>query len=506
MLLIPAILTLVVAVFSLLWLAHEQQLRSSVATVLGGVIVWGGVAFGLHLTQTGQPVVVQIGWSAGVWLLMLGGLGVPVSYGLLPFILLVGALGVVMPQILIPLLAWGGVTLIPTVTLAFVWHKRGMAVGRFISAPVSAPYLPNPSPSWQLSLLECLSEGVVVSNYEGQIIFVNQPAAKIIGVPVAELMGQSVMDVLARLPMLSNSSGFDKEDENTLQLQFEMNGRLIQGQMSVVYDTAGRPQNSVAVLQDITETFQSQRAKATFLTNISHELRTPLTAIQGYSELLSSEVAGKLNDQQKLFLETIQRNVSRMVKLINSLIFVSSVKSGRLETRSVYTDMKQIVNQIVRELEPTARMNQQKIVTEFSANLTPIQADTNHVSTMIHELASNSVKYNRPGGTVAISVHMEFAEQPDNQFIVVRISDDGVGIDPIDQLHIFDDFFRAEQVSERSTISGMGVGLAIVRALVEAYNGRIWFDSQLGQGTTFSFILPVKQLASPAASVSAGDI
>ena len=93
---------------------------------------------------------------------------------------------------------------------------------------------------------------------------------------------------------------------------------------------------------------------------------------------------------------------------------------------------------------------------------------------------------------------MEFAEQADNQFIVVRISDDGVGIDPVDQLHIFDDFFRAEYVSERSTISGMGVGLAIVRALVEAYNGRIWFDSQPGQGTTFSFILPVKQLASPA--------
>lgn len=341
----------------------------------------------------------------------------------------------------------------------------------------------------QSPILECLDEGVVVSDQNGSIQFVNAAAAAIIGSEVSDIIDASVMDVLSRLPMLDALSASNGRQ----RMQFEMNGRLIQGRIDVVYNEAGEVQGSVAVLRDITDEYQSSQAKEAFLTTVSHELRTPLTAIKGYVELFGSDVAGALNSNQKMFLDTIQRNVVRMSQLIDSMIFVSAVRGGRVQPKPSYADLRQLTQQIVREMEPVAQQNQQTIKVNIDTRVVPIQADSIHVSTILQELVNNSIKYNRPGGKVQIEVLLEKGETPQQEFVVVRVTDTGIGIDTADQLFIFDDFYRSDTDDVSIRAGGMGVGLAIVRALVEAYNGRIWFDSIAGEGSTFTFILPTQQ-------------
>jgi signal transduction histidine kinase len=263
--------------------------------------------------------------------------------------------------------------------------------------------------------------------------------------------------------------------------------------MNLVYDEDGAVQGSVAILRDISAEYQSERAKSAFLTTVSHELRTPLTAIKGYAELLYGGSAGELNKNQKMFLSTIQRNANRMVQLINSLIFASSAKSGRLEYNLGHADLRQLINQIVRELESMAKEKQQRITVEVDSRLQPIQADPIHLSTILQELIANSIKYNRPNGEVRIAAFLESEMDQEQKFALVSVSDDGIGIDMEDQSHIFEDFFRPDQLNTQVQAGGMGMGLSIVRALVEAYNGRIWFESTPGEGSIFTFIIPITQ-------------
>jgi signal transduction histidine kinase len=155
----------------------------------------------------------------------------------------------------------------------------------------------------------------------------------------------------------------------------------------------------------------------------------------------------------------------------------------------------------VRELGPAASRSQQTFQVEIDPKLKPIQADSIHVSTMLQELINNSLKYNQSGGIIRIQVSLEMGEQGEQEFVVVRVSDNGIGIPPEEQLHIFDDFYRVDKNDTNLQMGGMGVGLAIVRALVEAYNGRIWLDSAIGRGSTFTFILPARQVDHSFAAV-----
>jgi signal transduction histidine kinase len=182
-----------------------------------------------------------------------------------------------------------------------------------------------------------------------------------------------------------------------------------------------------------------------------------------------------------------------MVQLINSLIFASSAKSGRLDTKAGHADLRQLINQIVRELENMAKENQQRILVEVDSRLQPIQADPIHISTILQELIANSIKYNKPNGEVRITAFLESEMDQNQKFALVSVSDDGIGIDIEDQSHIFEDFFRPDQLSTQVRAGGMGMGLSIVRALVEAYNGRIWFESAPGEGSIFTFIIPITQ-------------
>ena len=494
------ILSIVVASATAFWLWREGREQSRMGQVLLALIAWDVLRLVLlHLLFSfEEPVLnlIHIGSQIVAWIILLWGLEIRPLFLLLSTVL-AAVFGLLFRSVAPDILSWGFIPAIPLTAVAFVRH-------RVVPVPLLPPVRSTSTPKIrraigsisrgmiesQRPILECITDGVIVINNEGTIEYANQTASTNVGAAVEDLVGRPAAEVLARLPLPAGTGNGDRASSGT---QFEMNGRVLQSQMNLVYDEEGVVQGSVAILRDISAEYQSERAKSAFLTTVSHELRTPLTAIKGYAELLQGGSAGELNKNQKMFLSTIQRNANRMVQLINSLIFASSAKSGRLDYKIGHADLRQLINQIVRELENMAQENQQRILVEVDSRLQPIQADPIHLSTILQEMIANSIKYNKPNGEVRIAAFLESEMDQEQKFAMVSISDNGIGIDIEDQSHIFEDFFRPDQLNAQVRAGGMGMGLSIVRALVEAYNGRIWFESTPGEGSVFTFIIPITQ-------------
>ncbi|HUM68098.1 MAG TPA: ATP-binding protein, partial [Chloroflexota bacterium] len=331
-------------------------------------------------------------------------------------------------------------------------------------------------------ILECLVDGVLICGPSGLIYSVNQAATVILGMMENALVGRPITAILAHFPAL------DGMEQGMKERRFDIHGRIVEGQMNLIYDQEGTAEGTVVILRDITQAYQTEQARDAFLTTISHELRTPLTAVKGYTELLQAGTGGALNDTQQAFLQTIQRNVSRMVQLINSLLFAASVKGGHMEAKTGQANIPQIVQQIAREMTPVAAKSKQVIRLDLDSRLHWVEADPIHVTMIVEELVSNGIKYGREGGEIRVTAVLESEE-----FAVISVADQGIGISPEDQSHMFEDFFRPEWREEQVRTAGIGMGLSVVHSLVEAYNGRIWFETVPDQGTTFTFILPVRR-------------
>ncbi len=402
------------------------------------------------------------------------------------------------------LLAWGLVTAVPLTLYVSLHRPTSPAIPIVARSKKTAYQQPaiitgDASPQAtqaQQPILECLVDGIVFSGVDGVITYVNQAAATIIGREVVDLLGYPVTDILTHLPMLAAASTVA---ENALAAprqtadRFEINGRIIQGRMTIIYSAAGVAQGTVAILRDITTEYHAERSRDNFLTTVSHELRTPLTAVKGYTELLDGGAGGPLTDMQKALTKPIQRNVTRMVQLINSLLFAAAVKGGQMAFTSDHTNIPQLVNQISRELMPKAAASGQRLIVDLDERLGVVQADPMHMATILEELLTNAIKYNKPGGEVHIHAVLQSDEAQQQEFMILSIRDEGIGIQPEDQAHLFEEFFHPEKEDIHIQAGGIGMGLSVVRSLLEAYNGRIWLESVPAQGSTFFFLLPVRQ-------------
>ncbi len=482
------------------WLRREERGRSRFAyalylllayDLLRLVAVWGGLE---DLRWLGLSQLIP--WAA----VLLAGLALP--WWTASLLLLGAPLAFLYPAPVTDALTWGFLPALPLSTLIYLQRQRAFP----ILAP--RPLTPRRRPaqvvsrlarqdiSAQRPILECIEDGVVVTR-EGTVEYVNQAAATIMGVGAEEFVGQAVAETMAWLPA---RPAMTSDDGTSTQSEVDLNGRIVQQQMSIVYNEAGAVQGTVVVLRDVTDARRAEQAKAAFLTTVSHELRTPLTTLKGYVELMQSNVGGNLSSQQQQFLKTIRRNVQRMVQLVNGLIFVASVKGERFSLPEQRANVKRLAQQIAREMGPAAGQTGQQIEVNVDDRLPAIQADPIHLSTILQELVSNAIKYNRPGGTIRINATLETTDDREQQFAAISVKDEGIGISPQDQLQIFDDFYRPDRREEEVRAGGLGMGLSIVRALVEAYNGRIWVESRAGTGSAFTFIIPTQQPDSSAAS------
>jgi signal transduction histidine kinase len=225
---------------------------------------------------------------------------------------------------------------------------------------------------------------------------------------------------------------------------------------------------------------EADRLKDEFVALISHDLRTPLTSIMGYLELT---LDGDLSQDQRGYLEIVDRNAGRLLRLVNDLLFVARLEAGQLDLHPSELDLVAIVRQSVSEAEPRAAAKGIAL-TCTAADVPAVQADKGRMFQLLDNLVSNAIKFTPEGGDVAVSLARV------NGVVQLEVADTGIGIAENEQQQLFERFFRASTAAQRH-IPGTGLGLYIARAIVEAHGGSISVDSVPGQGTSFRIDLPV---------------
>jgi PAS domain S-box-containing protein len=258
--------------------------------------------------------------------------------------------------------------------------------------------------------------------------------------------------------------------------------------------------SAVVVFQDITEQKEFDEAKSSFVAIASHQLRTPLVSIRWFSEMLQSGDAGVLADEQRDFVNRIYKGVIRLIGLINTLLVMAKTESGAGGAETVMVDVRTLTDDILKELDP--QLKQKGLVVALKAaaeNVPKVAADPLMLRQVISNLIANSIRYTNEQGRIDI----EIGASAEGDFVVYSVKDDGIGIPPVDKYKIFQRFFRSANAKQKIG-EGSGLGLSLVKALVDAWGGRVWFESPITfregespKGTAFHFMIPVKAKVAP---------
>jgi signal transduction histidine kinase len=224
--------------------------------------------------------------------------------------------------------------------------------------------------------------------------------------------------------------------------------------------------------------------KSEFVSLVSHELRTPLTAISGYLDLLLEAQGAQSTAKQQELLAVVKRNAERLVKLIDDLLDLSRIESGKVELRATAVDSVALITEVVSFLRPQIEAKGQQLSFDRPATLPAVAGDVERIRQILINLLSNAHKYTPEGGQIRLSARAE------DGWVRIDVQDNGLGLAPEEQAHLFDRFFRAQQPATQG-VEGTGLGLPITRLLVEMHGGRISVTSAPGEGSTFSFTLPV---------------
>ena len=352
------------------------------------------------------------------------------------------------------------------------------------------------------AILEGVADGVLFADASGRIILFNPAAERILEIPRQQAIGRSIREMLGLygvegrkwLAALEDWAAHpaDRTPEDFVAERLQLGDRVVSVHASPVI-RGTEYLGTVSVFRDITAEVEADRAKSEFISTVSHELRTPMTSIKGYADLLMLGMAGPLSDQQKHFISIIRNNAERMVALVSDLLDISRIESGRVQLDLRAIPIREVVMQVVGTLQGRAQNKNIALQVDVPETLPLVWGDSNRVAQILTNLISNAVQYTPPGGRVTISA------RPNGDMMEVSVADTGIGISKEDQRKIFDRFFRADDPLVQET-PGTGLGLPITASLVQMHGGQIWVESELGEGSTFTFTLPlaVTRAATPS--------
>lgn len=327
------------------------------------------------------------------------------------------------------------------------------------------------------AVLTSTTDGVLVveDSPEDRIILANDTArrdfhiqGRVVGEPLEKVLDDEILtDVIQRAKDTGETAHAEvplSDDDRTLNV----NVTPIPG--------VGR----VAVMQDISYLKELDRMKSEFVSTVSHDLRSPLTSIKGFANLMPS--VGELNEQQIYFLDKIQSGVETVTTMIGDLLDLGRIEAEvRMEMQTC--EINGLIKKVVEGQENHAELKRQALEVDIPPSPIKVHGNPLRLGQALSNLVSNAIKYTPEEGRITVSVSQE------NGQIIVTVKDDGIGIAPEDLTHIFDKFYRVDS-PETEGIIGSGLGLSIVKTIVEKHGGRIWVESQLGEGSTFIVMLP----------------
>jgi signal transduction histidine kinase/GAF domain-containing protein len=345
--------------------------------------------------------------------------------------------------------------------------------------------------------LEDLSCGVIIGDSQYKINRINAAAASMLVKNDTNLIGHELTSISEDERWRQALAQLRAKHESMITTTFKVGDNVLRATISPVSsaDDNGR-EGTVTILYDITTEVESQQARDEFVASLSQELRTPMTSIIGYTDLLVGESVGIIGEMQRKFLQRIKANIERMRTMLNDLIGVTAIDAGQLEIRPSLVDMAEVIEDTIIGTRAQLEENEITLDTNLPEDMPPVEADPDSVRQIMSNLVGNAVKSSPVGGTIEISASRYeetnelYPDEGPTPFLKISVRDSGGGIAEKDIDRVFERFYRAE----RPLIEGLGetgVGLAIVKSLVEAHGGRIWVDTEIGEGSIFHFLLPI---------------
>ncbi len=358
-------------------------------------------------------------------------------------------------------------------------------------------------------VLQSIADGVMVFDGEQRVILANKAIENMLSLSREELVGRHINELVEAgttpqdrdrsLALLVGMLMQVQEDNGTpVYLKFKLGDRTLSASLAPISEPVLESGGGfVAVYRDITEEetavelarlnkelVEANRLKNQFLATMSHELRTPLNSIIGYCQVLLRGIDGTLNEEQTEDVNRIMQSGHNLLAIINDILDLSKIDAGRLDIRLAPVDVKKALVAAVQSVEPMAKRKGLTVDIVADQMLPLVWADEDRLRQVLMNLLSNAVKFTREGG-----IRVEARDNGQAQ-VQISVIDSGVGIAAADHKTIFDEFYQVDSSRTRE-FGGTGLGLAITKRLVELMGGHIWVESEVGQGSRFTFILSV---------------
>ncbi len=344
-------------------------------------------------------------------------------------------------------------------------------------------------------ILEALHEGVVVSDAIGRVQLVNRAAERILGQTREELLGRSISSIYGEIDSSESiedlATAFSRRNE-PLPTFVQSVDRAVQGQLVPWRNQDKEWMGIIAVFRDVTHKVMADRARNDFITALSRELRAPLTTIKGYSELIIRGDLADYSPEQLQVQQIMHSSADRMVAVLDNAIQIGAQNRNKVLPYYESVNVAEVIKEAMSEMSSLATIRELELTQDVEPGLPPVVADRGHLLRILENLVENACHFTPPGGQVAVRVWQQ-QERIGNTFkpeLVITVTDNGVGIPPSEKNRIFEPFYQIKGVLGSG---GMGMGLAVVKEMVDNHQGRVWVESVEGQGSTFHVALPFSQ-------------
>jgi PAS domain S-box-containing protein len=380
-------------------------------------------------------------------------------------------------------------------TRAFIVHSATGEPLRMIGVTMDISERKRAERAYNTQILNSAAEGIFGLDAEGDMTFVNESAARLLGWSVGELVGKDMhaishhhhadgseypsQDCPARMTLRTGESGrsdqdvFWRKDGSTIPVEYAT---------TPIRDGEGQVVGAVVTFRDVSERRAVEKMKDEFVSIVSHELRTPLTSIRGALGLLAGGRLGEIPDKGKRMLAIAVSNTDRLVHLINDILDIERIESGNITLSRQACDSYELMTQAIELIRPTA--DQAEVTLRCAPCDATLWADPDRLLQTLSNLLSNAVKFSPPGGVVSLSATLADAN------VVFEVADEGRGI-PADKLEVIFERFQQVDASDSREKGGSGLGLAICRSIVRQHGGEIHAQSTLGKESRFRFTIPV---------------
>lgn len=365
------------------------------------------------------------------------------------------------------------------------------------------------------TILQSIGDAVFVVDTNLNIILANQVAIDISGLKREEIIGKKYTDVFhfvfenenPKLEKVNDkfvkdaiATGKVQEMSNHTVLISAKSERIpVSDSSAPLKDKDGKIIGCVVVFRDVSKEYAIDKAKTEFVSLASHQLRTPLSAINWYTEMLMNGDVGKMTPEQEKYLQEIYHGNQRMVDLVNALLNTSRIELGTFAIEPIMMDIVKSTDEIVKEMQIPAKEKKIELATNYKDKLPQILADPKIYQIIIQNLLSNAVKYTPDKGKASLTI------SKNDSNILIEVKDTGYGIPKAQQKEIFNKLFRADNVRAKDT-EGTGLGLYIVKSIVEQSGGKIWFESAENKGTTFFVTFPLSGMIKKTGTKALEDI